>query len=431
MNCTTTTITTTVPITAKILLLLSFIFSLQINVLAQNNIVPKTEYLQQVGVADSVYSKSLDEYRKFYVQFPPNYNPTQNEKYPVVYILDGEVLLPTVHAVQSFYSGGFMPEMVLIGISNAENRLRDLTTSKIESMNGMPFNAENGDAANFITFIENELIPAVEKTYPVTPFRTLIGHSYGGLFTMYNLVHHPDLFNNYIAIDPSLDWDNQQLLTEAKAKFLGNTNYTNKSLFMSLNGQLHMQKAQMTLEEARTDSTDFTLFARANLSFSDYIKENTQNGLAYEWKQYPRELHGTIAFPSIMDGLISVFQWYQMEDVQKFNMPTSSVQELSQIINHRNEKLQRYFGYSVPPFPDYLLNVLGYMSMDMEQMDKAQMFFDFAIKFYPKSANVYDAQADYFERIGDTESALKSLAKAYELSNDDFFKQKIETLKKQ
>ncbi len=43
-----------------------------------------------------------------------------------------------------------MPEMVVVGISNGKNRLRDLTTSTIKTQYGMPFNDKNGKAENFI-----------------------------------------------------------------------------------------------------------------------------------------------------------------------------------------------------------------------------------------------------------------------------------------
>ncbi len=207
------------------------------------------------------------------MQLPAEYNPNKNEKYPVAFILDGEVLLPTVTNVQNFYSGGFTPEMVLIGISNDKNRMRDLTTSKVTEMYGMPFEQENGEAANFSKFLETELIPFVENKYPVTNFRTLIGHSYGGLFALYSLVHHPQLFSNYLAIDPSLDWDNQKLIKEAQDKFSSH-NYRGKSLFMSLGGQLHWQNSEVTIDNVMQDKSDFTLFARSNVTFSEILNDN-------------------------------------------------------------------------------------------------------------------------------------------------------------
>jgi len=402
-----------------------FFFQQLANAQANQNI----KFLQKVGTLDSLYSKSLKEQRKIYVQLPEGYSPTKNQKYPVIYILDGEVFLPTVNNVHNFYSGGFIPEMVIVGISNDKNRMRDLTTSKVAEMYGMPFEQENGEAANFNKFIETELIPFIENKYPVTNYRTLIGHSYGGLFTIYTLVNHPELFSNYIAIDPSLDWDDQKLLAEAQNK-LSNSRYEGKSLFMSLGGQLHMQNSKITIDNVMQDTTDFTLFARSNIAFSNVVKQNTKNGLSFDWKFYPKDLHGTIPFPSVMDGLITVFEWYQMENTNKINSFDTPKEELFSIIKYREKKLKKHFGYSEPPYPEELLNMSGYMNMDMHQPEKAKMYFEFAIEYYTQSANAYDSMSEYYERISDFVNALKFTTKAYEIDPNDYYKQKMETFKK-
>ena len=119
--------------TSTILINAFFLFLIQTGI----GQIEEEQYLLKLGMADSVFSEQLSEMRKFYVQFPINYDP--NTKYPVAYILDGEQLLPTANDVQNYYSGGFTPEMILIGISNSENRTRDLTTSKIIEKYGMPF----------------------------------------------------------------------------------------------------------------------------------------------------------------------------------------------------------------------------------------------------------------------------------------------------
>ena len=141
------------------------------------------------------------------------------KKYPVIYVLDGDVLLNAVHLVHDNYYGGFMPEMIIVGVSNSNNRTRDLTTSKITERRGMPYNEENGEPFNFSKFLINELIPHIEDKYPVTNYRTIIGHSYGGLFATNLLVKHTEVFQNYLLIDPSLDWDNQKLLKESELEF--------------------------------------------------------------------------------------------------------------------------------------------------------------------------------------------------------------------
>ncbi len=410
----------------QILLIIGF--SIFVQQFATCQINQANEFLQKVGALDSIYSESLKEHRAFYIQLPANYNPNKNEKYPVVYVLDGEVLLPTVNNVLGFYSGGFTPEMVIVGISNTNNRTRDLTTSKINEKYGMPFNEENGEANNFSKFIETELIPYIEKKYPVTTFRTLIGHSYGGLFVLYTLIHHPQLFSNYVAIDPSLDWDNQKLYLEAQTK-MPDSNYNGKSLFMSLSGQLHWQNPEVTIDNVMEDTSEFTLFSRSNIAFSNMVKQNSKNGLAYDWKFYPKDLHGTVPFSSIKDGLIFNFEWYQWENTNKFNSPETSKNELFDIITYRAKKLETYFNYPVPPYPEEILNTLGYMSLDMEQTEKAKMYFEFAIQFYPNSANSYDSMADYYERKNDFENALKFVTKAFELNNEAYYAERIKTLK--
>jgi len=129
--------------------------------------------------------------------------------------------------------------------------------------------------------------------------------------------------------------------------------------------------------------------------------------------------------------LIFDFQWYQMEHTDKFNSPSTSNDELFDMVTYRAKKLEDHFGYAVPPYPEDLLNMLGYMSLDMEQQEKAKMFFEFSIEYYPNSANACDSMSEYYERIGDGDRALEFATKAYDISNSDYYKQRIETLKQQ
>jgi len=346
--------------------------------------VAQESYLYELGTKDSLYSKTLDEQRDFWVQLPESYGQDSKQLYPLVYVLDGEVHLKAVATVLSYYWGGFMPEMIIVGISNRENRTRDLTTSKVETRRGAAYNQETGGAENFTLFIEKELIPHIEANYPATGYRTLIGHSYAGLFTINMLLNHTGLFDNYIAIDPSLDWDDQKLLKHSK-ELLSAGDYKGKSLFMSLGGQLHMQNSDITIENVMQDSSEYTLFARSNIEFSNSVNENKQNGLNYQWKFYERDLHGTISLPSILDGLIFLFNWYPIENTDKFNSPDTPTEELIQIIRKREQKLREHFGYFVPPFDEGLLIMLGYMNRDWGNTQKSLAFFQLALEYYPNS----------------------------------------------
>ncbi len=388
----------------------------------------QTNFKVQIGQIDSLYSEVLQETREIYIEFPESFNPDSDTRYPVAYMLDGDVMLNALQTVHSYYNGGFMPEMILIGISNAKNRTRDLTTSKLIERRGQAYNQENGEADQFTKFIETELIPYIEKKYPVTTYRTLIGHSYAGLFTINMLLKHTEVFANYLAIDPSMDWDEQKLLKESK-EILSKKSFNGKSLFVSLGGQLHMADTDITIDNVMKDTTEFTLFSRSNIELSQIVEAHKDNGLNFHWKFYPNDLHGTIALPSIMDGLIELFSWYQMEDINKFNDPETPKKVLYDIIKRRETKLKTHFGYAVAPYPNFLFNMSGYMSMDMGNPEKALMYFQLNTEYYPKDANAYDSLADYYEAQNDTENALINVTKAYELSGSDYHKKRMDELK--
>lgn len=385
----------------------------------------QSKYLVELGNIESIKSTVLNEDRAYYVQLPQNYN--EKKKYPVIYVLDGGVLLNAVHLVHDNYYGGFMPEMIIVGVSNANNRTRDLTTSKITERHGMPYNEENGEANNFSKFLINELIPHIERKYPVTKYRTIIGHSYGGLFAANLLVNHTEVFQNYLLIDPSLDWDNQKLLKNSELEFQ-KERFEGKNIYISLSGQLHMQNKEITIENVMEDTSEYTLFARSNIGFYNLVKSQKTNGLKIKWKYYKDDLHGTIPLPSILDGLKHFFEWYIIEKPELFNSPDTPTEELVKLIRKREDKLKKHFGYFVAPFDQDLFNMLGYMNLEMEQPKKSLTFFNLNIEYNPESANAYDSLADYYMSQNDFDNALKNMKIALDISGDSKYKKRIEEI---
>jgi predicted alpha/beta superfamily hydrolase len=149
-----------------------------------------------------------------YVSLPQRYNDT-SKTFPVVYVLDGQWDFPLVQAIYGDqYYDGFMPGAIIVAITwGGENpnydkrRAFDLTPTD----NGQP--AQFGNANKFLSFIKNEIIPFIDSKYRTNKNnRTLAGHSFGGLFTLYALFTETELFNQYIPGSPAWSWEKASLL---------------------------------------------------------------------------------------------------------------------------------------------------------------------------------------------------------------------------
>ena len=409
------------------LIILSFIF-LSTDISGKSKLILSDEF--ETVIIDTIYSEVLEESREFWVKFPVNYNPNSNTEYPVVYLLDGFSLKENLEAVYDNYWGHYLPHMILVGISNKTNRKRDLTTSQVKMRRGQTMDEATGGAKIFTHFIEKELLPYIDGKYPTTSYRTLIGHSYAGLFTINMLINHKHLFENYIAIDPSLEWDNQKLLKEAKQK-LTSDNYQGKSLFVSLAAeQLHMWNEEITMENIMKDSSEFTLFARSIIDFSTFATSQQKSGLNFSWKVYNEDLHGTVPLPTIRDGLVFLFKWYQFKTPQKYNNPETTVEELAELLKKQEEIYSTHFGYPFPPMIEEMFSGYGYMNLEMGQPEKAFMFFKYNIKYYPNRASTHSSMADYYEAKGDINNAIKYLSKAFKLSGKEEYENRIKKLTK-
>ena len=149
-----------------------------------------------IGHTLQLNSSSVDELRTISIYVPDTHSASSNTRYPVVYVLDGEAyFLHAVSTVRSLSGLGLMPEVIVVGIHNT-NRERDMTPETI-SIPGVP--APGAD--RFLDFIQHELTPFIEGRYRTQPLRIVIGHSHGGLLSMYALAARPDLFRWHLVLD--------------------------------------------------------------------------------------------------------------------------------------------------------------------------------------------------------------------------------------
>lgn len=163
-----------------------------------------------IGKVETIHSQILGEERTVWIHVPDD-GRRSRKKYPVLYLMDGDLHFKSVvglmHQLSSVNGNHVCPKMIVVAILNT-NRYRDLTPTKYIVKDSSDTSApETGNGEAFTRFIGEELIPFVDKTYPTTTERTLVGHSLGGLMVINTLARHGELFDKYISIDPSLWWN--------------------------------------------------------------------------------------------------------------------------------------------------------------------------------------------------------------------------------
>jgi predicted alpha/beta superfamily hydrolase len=144
----------------------------------------------------------------------PGGHKNSSKKYPVVYLMDSQWDFPLVKSLYGeHYFDGFIPELIIVGVTwggvnpNPDSlRARDYTPTM---ENRLP---QSGGADKFLSFMKDELFPFIETNYKAdNKNRTLMGCSLGGLFTLYTLFTHTDMFTGYAAASPAVGWDREVL----------------------------------------------------------------------------------------------------------------------------------------------------------------------------------------------------------------------------
>lgn len=175
-----------------------------------------------IGKTIRIASKVLQEERILNVSLPLDYERDTSKFYPVIYLLDGSKDEDFIHIVGLVQFGSFswidfVPESIIVGIANID-RKRDFTSPSQNKLDQEEF-PTSGHSEKFINFIKSEVQPFIESKYRTSSPKTIIGQSLGGLLATEILYKHPELFDNYIIVSPSLWWNQEKLLEYNSRKF--------------------------------------------------------------------------------------------------------------------------------------------------------------------------------------------------------------------
>ncbi|MEF3078754.1 alpha/beta hydrolase [Winogradskyella poriferorum] len=234
-----------------------------------------TTYNDSIPEHDSltITSKYVNEDRVINIWTPPNYK-TSTESFPVLYMPDGGIKEDFPHIANTLaklLEENKIPPFILVGIENTE-RGRDLTGSS-EAEDDKQYCPITDGAKDFRAFIAEELMSEINKRYRTQPKKGIIGESLAGLFVMETFFTAPETFDFYIAIDPSLWWNNNYLASNADILL---TKLPEKDLKLWFAGSSVPDISQYTKQ------------------VNEALQNNAPSNLTWNYSDEPNEQHGTI-----------------------------------------------------------------------------------------------------------------------------------------
>jgi len=189
------------------------------------------------GAIDAIVrSEILAQERELIIHLPRNHDTTRT--YPVVYVLDGSS--QDDHIADEFErlsAAGAAPQAIVVGIPNmsAENRVRNLTPPLLRTDVEKP-DSPVGEGDVFLSFMESELFPFIERRYKTSHTRLFVGHSRGALLVMYSLLFRPDMFSARFCFSGPF-WRQDHLLTSKVAELLTSADTLRTFVYLSAGDQ--------------------------------------------------------------------------------------------------------------------------------------------------------------------------------------------------
>ena len=243
----------------------------------------------------TIPSKVLNQERQIYIHVPKRDPTNPSKTFPVLYLLDGENHFHILSAYIDYLSHyEIIPPIMVVGIISKDRR-RDLTPTKSTidyfGKNDSTYKTTGGNE-HFFQFMQAELMPYIETNYKAGSFKIFAGHSFGGITTINCMLTRPDMFNAYIAISPSLWWDNKVILKLVENKLTKSVSL-NKSFFYSVGNE--------GIKDPNSFHTDL-------LKLDSLIVNRTPKGLIYKYKCYPEESHMSEPIVAYYDALRFIYQ---------------------------------------------------------------------------------------------------------------------------
>lgn len=169
-------------------------------------------------------SRFLPHERTILVYLPPGYRPRGAQRYPVLYLQDGQNVFDRATSIgeewhvdetaQYLIETGQIEPLVVVAIYNTgEHRIDEYTPTNVPEKGG------GGSADLYGRMLVEEIKPFIDRKYKTLPSAAstgLGGSSLGGLLTMHLALKYPTAFNRLAVLSPSVWWDDKVIIHEVQ-----------------------------------------------------------------------------------------------------------------------------------------------------------------------------------------------------------------------
>jgi len=329
-------------------------------------------------------SKLLDEGVTARVALPESYHHSDSFQYPVLLVMDGSTQFEHIAGNVNFLSTfSIVPEMIVVGVS-ARNRLKRFTHTKMEA-----YADRSGGAEQYTQFLRDELMPALQKKYRVSPYTVVTGHSLSGLYTSYLATHHSDFINAAISVSPSLWWDDFALINDIKAA--------------------EQEAEKPAVRWFVSMANEPNEMAEGYERLLKVLEAKPESAFNWESKQFPNETHDSTPLIGNVEGLKSVFRGFNA-------VPNIEIKSLEQLLAFYAD-YEKTVGYDFP-MSVHQYNVYGLKAAYEGKVGWGQAILEKGVEVFDQSEVLWDSLATVYAMNDNGTSALKASNKAVQLARE-------------
>jgi len=354
-----------------------------------------------LGTRWKISSKILGEDREFVVTLPAGYEDSQ-EKYPLLLLLNGDILPQAATMTAFLAQRGHIPPLIVVAVLTPSQRhhYRDFTPTKVDYL------PASGGADNFLEFMSLELIPFLESRYRCLPYRILSGNGLSGLFAIHVLLQNPEAYGAALATSPSITFADNGILPVAEKK-LAQWGGLRRFLFLAAG------REKVTVPAMR--------------EFTAVLEKSGAAGLEWQCRVADDEDQGSIAFSGFYQGLKALFaDWRFPVELAGQGLPA---------IERHCQALEKKYGIPVALNEDLLVRRSTQLFQE-QAFDDALMILLLGARVYPDSIMLRYWLGLVYEKTKNLEQALENYELAFrkaEAANHPmagFYRQQAERLAK-